>query len=139
LVLACALALVSIAQGALPGLSRVPVRIEPSSTWVGIAKVHLSLSDLWLAGPELEGRYSIRVPLQPSQDDYGTIRLTTPISLDQLRTAGGTLLGTAHSAFHDRVHDVACRVESDGSIRITVTTDQRTLNFASRFVMPPQS
>ena len=75
LILTACTVLASMALSATPGDPGSAVRIEPSDTWVGLAKVHLELSDMWLSGGELRGNYAIRVPLRPSKNDTGTIRL----------------------------------------------------------------
>jgi hypothetical protein len=128
-----------IAGSSVPQPSRIPVHIEPSSTRIGLAKVDLELTDMWLSGHAIEGRYAIRIPLLPFKNDSGTIRLEAPESFDSLRTTGGTLRGKARSVEDDRVHDVLCRIERDGTVQITVTTEHRTLRFNSRFADPSAS
>jgi hypothetical protein len=122
----------SIARSATPSEAGIAVSIEPSNTWVGLARVHLVLSDMWLSGSELSGHYTIRVPLRPSRNDSGTIRLRSSGPLEHLRAIGGMLSGRADSDHADKTSDVACKVESDGTVRIEITTAKRTLRFTSR-------
>ena len=110
----------------------VGLRIAPSKTWVGIARVYLEVSDLWLTDDGLRGRYRITVPLRPSENDSGTIELQPPASMNHLRLAGGILAGNAISD-NGKMHDLGCTVRPDGSIRIEVATASRNLTFKSRF------
>jgi hypothetical protein len=107
--------------------------IEPSKTRVGIARVHLVVGELRLTEGVLEGSYSIRVPLRPSKNESGTIRLLVPVSLEQIRREGANLAGHAENARDGERRGVICDVHGDGRIRIEITTDKRTLSFDSRY------
>jgi hypothetical protein len=136
LLLLCALTLVTLSEPALPastagigGLS-----IDPSKTSVGIVRVHLEISDLWISGDdELEGSFRIKVPLLPSRNDSGAIRLQADRPLEQMRQSGGLLTGSARSGVSGETHAVACRVQADGQLDINVTTSKRSLSFKSRY------
>ena len=112
---------------------RLGFQVEPSKTWVGIARVHLEIDDLWLSGDELAGAYRIRVPLSPSRSDAGTLRLRLSDTVERLRGSGGTLVGNARSDRSDKLHDVVCTVSNSGKIRIDVHMDDRVLSFKSRY------
>jgi hypothetical protein len=135
--IACALLLaVSLPAGSLAAEESTAgpatgVRLDPSKTWVGPARVHLEVGDLKLSGHELQGEYRIRVPLRPSENDVGTIRLASLSSLELLQEDGGTLIGDARSAF-GKVHLLLCDVQPDGSVLIDVISDVRTLTFKTR-------
>jgi hypothetical protein len=118
------------ADGSPPGPA-VGVRLDPSKTWVGPARVHLEVGDLVLSGHELQGEYRIRVPLRPSENDVGTIRLAAMRSLEQMQEAGGTLIGDARSAY-GKVHLLLCEVQPNGDVLIDVISDVRTLTFKTR-------
>jgi hypothetical protein len=135
--IACALLLPALlpagrlaAGGAPPGPA-VGVRLDPSKTWVGPARVHLDVGDLKLSGHELQGEYRIRVPLRPSENDVGTIRLAAFSSLEQMQKAGGTLIGDARSAY-GKVHLLLCEVRPGGDVLIDVISDVRTMTFKTR-------
>jgi len=109
------------------------VLVEPSKTWVGMARVHLEVGELWLSGNELAGAYQIRVPLLPSRSDVGTLRLQLSDSVEQLRGVGGTLVGSARSSRTHNQNDVVATVTGDGRIRIDVYMKDRVLSFKSRY------
>jgi hypothetical protein len=113
--------------------TRVGVRIDPAHTWVGIVRVHLDVSDLWLDGDALEGRYEIRVPLSPSNNDAGTIRLDLATPPESLQANGGLLDGSAQSGQDGTQRTITCQVEADGGIAITIAMPDRTLQFRSRY------
>jgi len=120
-----------LAADGSPSGPTVGVRLDPSKTWVGPARVHLEVGDLVLSGHELQGEYRIRVPLRPSENDVGTIRLAAISSLEQMQEAGGTLIGDARSAY-GKVHLLLCEVQPDGNVLIDVISDVRTLTFKTR-------
>lgn len=105
--------------------------VEPATTWVGIARVHLEIDELRQSGDNLEGRYTIRVPLAPSQNDTGYIRLEAP---DSLVDHEATVIGSATSTT-GQIHPVVARIRPDGAVRIDVTTAERKLRFKSRFTL----
>jgi len=135
--IACALLLLAalptgrLAADGTPAGPATGVRLEPSKTWVGPARVHLEVGDLRLSGHELQGEYRIRVPLRPSENDVGTIRLAALSSLEQMQEAGGTMIGDARSAY-GKVHLLLCEVQPDGDVLIDVISDVRTLTFKTR-------
>ena len=73
------------------------------------------------------------MPLWPSRGDAGTLRLRLSDTVEQLRGAGGTLVGNARSARSDKLHEVLCTVSSGGKIRIDVYMDDHVLSFKSRY------
>jgi hypothetical protein len=113
------------------GSSEGPIsfRIEPTKTWVGVARVHLEVTDLQWTGGELVGRYSVRVPLIPSRNETGTIALEMH-ELQQL--PGGTLAGTAHND-RGQIHGVDCTIQAGNLIEIRITTEKRVMTFETRF------
>jgi hypothetical protein len=131
LLLAACLPAGSLAAEETPAGAATGVRLDPSKTWVGPARVHLEVGDLQLSGHELQGEYKIRVPLRPSENDVGTIRLATLSTLEQMQADGGTLIGDARSAY-GKVHLLLCDVQPDGSVLIDVISDVRTLTFKTR-------
>lgn len=118
----------------LPGLvlsSISGIRLSRAKTKVGLANVYLETSDLALAGSELTGAYSIRVPLAPWKDDHGRIRLTT--APDVLSGAGGKLSGSATSEEDGRIHSVECTLDTEGNVGIVISGHTHTLTFAARY------
>ena len=105
--------------------------IEPSSTWAGVARVHLEIENLQQTGQALEGDYQIRVPLSPRKNDSGRVVLHTSASIDELGSGNATVTGSAVSST-GQVHEVEARMQPDGVIRIQVVTPKRTLRFTSR-------
>jgi len=122
---------VGIAAGSPIEAPSALIRIEPSQTWVGIARVHLDVGELRLANGKLEGDYSIRVPLRPSKNDTGRIHLAAP-PWEQIRP-GTALYGHANSTEDGKRRGIVCSVESDAKIVIEITTDERVLSFHSRY------
>jgi hypothetical protein len=118
------------APGATPPIGTL-LEIEPSQTWVGIARVHLQIDDLRQTGEMLEGTYQIRVPLSPGQNDTGRVQLRTPESIEQFGDNKATVTGSALSSTGE-VHEVVVRVQPNGVVRIQVVTPKRTLQFKSR-------
>lgn len=106
------------------------LRIEPSRTRVGLARVYLEVSDLAMRDDRLTGRYTIRVPLLPSKNDEGSIQLTPP------HEAGepiGVLVGHAHSDEGGVRRDVSCEILDEDTLRIDIVTDDRILTFQTRY------
>ncbi|HXV77360.1 MAG TPA: hypothetical protein VD788_13660 [Candidatus Polarisedimenticolaceae bacterium] len=121
------------ADGPAIATPHVALSIEPSKTRVGLARVYLSIGELRWHDGMLEGRYTIRVPMSPSSNDSGTIRLHAPGSLEQIRRRGATLAGHAESAENGERSSVLCDVQRDGRLRIEITTDKRRLSFDTRY------
>ena len=110
----------------------VAVRLDSSKTRVGLAQVHLDVTDLTLKGTELHGRYRIRVPLFPFKNDSGTIRLRAEDPIDLVNGIGSTLAGTAHSD-SGIARDVLCTLGSGNSIQIGITLDKRIVTFTTKY------
>lgn len=115
------------------GASEPAIRIEPARTWAGLARVHLEVDDVELGERDLRGHYRVRVPLVPSKNDEGEIRLFASEPLDEVMESGGSLEGTGTSRVNDRVHEVRCTVLPGGELELKITTDRRTLRFETRY------
>lgn len=129
LVLALATGGVLVGSPGLPG-----VRLEPAKTWVGLARVHLSVSDLKVVDKALVGTYEIHIPLAPDKDDRGTVRFELERPLDQTLVEGSVLLGLGQSTVGPRTHRIRCAFGDDDSVRIEVDSGDRRLSFRSRWV-----
>lgn len=123
--MACALSAAVLAAASPMGL-----RLDPSKTWVGVARVYLEVEDLEFTGAGLAGEYRIRVPLKPSENDTGRILLAVD-SMDQLLTEGRILHGRALSAF-GKIHTLSCEILENGRVLVEVVSDERTLSFKTR-------
>ncbi len=132
--LACVVLAASAGLALSPG---APLRLLPAKTWVGIARVVLEVDDLELSGAELVGRYRIRVPFAPHQDDAGLIRIRSREPWGEIMAEGGRMTGSVKSDYNGKTHAVECELEPDGDVRIVVTTDRRVLSFDTRFDGPP--
>ncbi|TVP79233.1 MAG: hypothetical protein EA353_06520 [Puniceicoccaceae bacterium] len=113
-------------------------RIEDTRTRVSLASVMLSVSDLKPENGNLVGDYTIRVPLMQSKNDRGKIILPLDISMDDLGTKGGTLRGQAISFKEDTTPNaIVCRIVpgEKQAIYLDITTDDRTLQFESRYTI----
>ena len=115
------------------GATETVIRIEPCKTRVGIARVHLELSDLRLAGGRLLGDYRIKIPLAPVLNDRGTIEIGLDRPLAQVIANRGTVLGWSHSVLDGRTHPVVCEFGSSHNVKITIDTGNRILSFNTRF------
>lgn len=116
-----------------PALEAQPgIRIDPAKTWVGAARVHLMVTEVELTDGELEGAYRIRVPFLPGKNDTGTLQLRSARSLDEIQRLGGTLDGTAHSVSGE-VREVVCDIRPDGTMRIDIAMERRTVSFTTRY------
>jgi len=122
----------------LPVAADSPVTLQfvPAHTRVGLARVTLLVSDLVQRGGSLVGSYEIRIPLAPWRNDRGEMSLRMREPLDRLLASGRTVSGIGHSAENGRVHPVTCSFEADGSIHITIETEERTLAFTTRLEDP---
>ena len=108
----------------------------PAHTRVGLARVTLLVSDLAYRADGLTGSYEVRIPLAPWRNDRGEMHLDLREPLDRVVASGKSVTGSSHSAENGRVHPVTCNFDADGTVRITVETDQRTLAFTTRLEDP---
>jgi hypothetical protein len=116
-----------------PGFMANPgVTIDPSSTRVKIAKVNLFVTEVELTAHGLEANYRITVPMVPSKNDAGTLKLDSPMTIEELRQSGGNLTGLANSE-SGVIRAVLAEVEADGRLRIDIELERRTLSFETRF------
>lgn len=116
-------------------------RIEDAKSRVSFASVKLSVSDLKPEGDNLVGEYTIEVPLMRSKGDHGKIILPLDISMDNLDLKGGTLRGEAISFKENKTPSaIVCRIyPGEGrSIELDITTDDRTIQFESRYTIVEQ-
>ncbi len=113
------------------------LRMEPTRTRVGIAKVKLEVSELDIVDDRITGDYRIEVPLAPMLNDRGIIELALEERAERLLTEGGTVTGTGTSAEDGRSHPVVCTFSGDGEVNITIQTDRRKLSFHTRFEADP--
>jgi hypothetical protein len=118
-------------SSAAPASRVTGVRLDPSKTWVGLASVHLEVGELRRFGDELLGDYRIRVPLRPSKNDVGTIRLA-PVGPMERVQRGGRLIGDAVSE-GGKIRSLVCEVRPDGTVTIDVISEERTLSFKTRY------
>jgi hypothetical protein len=123
-----------LALALLPGFaSSEPLRIEPASTRVGVARVSLEISDLRLAGDRLHGTYRVRVPLAPAMNDRGSIEIDLEDSLGRTLAGLGTVAGVGRSALDGRDHLVTCHFGPDRRVDIVIDTGDRILTFRTRY------
>lgn len=119
-----------------PAWEGITFRIEDSRSFVGIAPVYLSVSELKPEDGNLVGTYSIIVPLRTSKNDKGKIVLPLDSKVSELGAKGGVLKGKAHSQKEDgSVNDIVCVIipDEDQAVRLAITTKNRTINFKSRY------
>jgi len=137
--LACLCGVVTTAgpSSVAPASRVTAVRLDPSKTWVGIASVHLEVGELRRFGDELLGDYRIRVPLRPSKNDVGTIRLAPVGSMERVRQ-GGKLIGDAVSDDDGEIRSLVCQVRPDGTVTIDVISEKRTLSFETTYHLTGQ-
>ena len=114
----------------------VGVQFVPAHTRVGLARVTLLVSDLVYRGGSLTGSYEVRIPLAPWRNDRGEMRLEIREPLDRLLASGKSVTGSSRSVENGRVHPVTCSFEADGTVRITVETNERTLAFTTHLEDP---
>ena len=116
-------------------------RIEDAKSRVSFASVKLSVSDLKPEDGNLVGKYTIEVPLMKSKGDHGKIILPLDINMDNLDVTGGTLRGEAISFKENKnPNSIVCRIfPGEGrSIELDITTDDRTIQFESRYTIVEQ-
>lgn len=116
-------------------------RIEDAKSRVSIASVKLSVSDLKPEGGNLVGEYTIEVPLMTSKNDRGKIILPLNISMENLDIKGGTLRGEAISYKDaEQTNVIVCRIfpGEKQSIELDITTNDRTIQFESRYTIVEQ-
>lgn len=116
-------------------------RIEDAKSRVSLAAVKLSVSDLKPEGGNLVGEYTIRVPLMESKNDQGKIILPLNISMDDIGIVGATLRGRAVS-YNDseKTNTIVCRIfpGEKQTIELDITTQDRTIQFESRYMIVEQ-
>jgi hypothetical protein len=113
-------------------------RIEDAKSRVSIASILLSVSDLKPKEGNLVGEYTIEVPLMKSKNDKGIIVLPLDITMKELGANGGTLRGEAISYKEGTTPNlIVCQVipAKDQKILLEITTDDRTLEFKSRYTI----
>ena len=111
-------------------------RIEDTKTRVSLASIKLSVSDLKPEDGNLVGEYTIRVPLMSSKDDQGKIILPLNQRVTELGAKGGVLRGQAISyKVGTTPNAIVCEIfpHKDQKILLEITTDDRTLEFQSRY------
>ena len=111
-------------------------QIEDARSFVGIAPVYLSVSELKPDNGELIGYYTIRVPMMSSKNDRGKIILLLDASISELWKNGGVISGKALSQLEDGiVNQVVCEIipEKNQKIKLAITTDSRTIKFESQY------
>jgi hypothetical protein len=122
------------------GYENAVFRIDDSKSRVSIASVQLSVGDLTAVDGQLVGDYNIQVPLMQSKNDHGRIVLPLHMSLAELGKKGGTLTGQSisHKA-NTTPNKIVCQVipQKDQAIRLAITTDNRTIQFTSRYQIVP--
>lgn len=119
-----------------PAWNHLTFRIEDARSFVGIASVYLTVSELKPEDGFLVGTYRIRVPLRASSNDHGKIMLPFDASVGDLGEQGGVLRGKAHSAASEGViNAIVCEIlpAEDQTIKLAITTSKRTINFTSRY------
>lgn len=114
----------------------VGFQFVPAHTRVGLARVTLLVSDLAYRGGSLIGSYEVRIPLAPWRNDRGDMRLDIREPLERVMAGGKSVSGSSHSLENGRVHPVTCSFEADGTVHITVETNERTLAFTTRLDDP---
>lgn len=111
-------------------------RINDAKTRVSIASVKLSVSDLKPEDGNLVGEYTIEVPLMKSKNDKGKIVLPLDRDMHDIGAKGGVLKGQAISYKEGTTPNlIVCEIlpQEDQKILLDITTDDRTLQFKSRY------
>lgn len=131
----------ALAANAIASWDGAVFRIEDAKSRVSIASVKLSVSDLKPEDGNLVGEYTIEVPLFNSKNDHGTIILPLDISMENLGVKGGTLRGKAISHKDSQTANrIVCRIfpGDEQFIELDITTDNRTIQFESRYTILEQ-
>ena len=113
-------------------------RIEDTKTRVSLASVNLSVSDLKPEDGNLVGEYTIQVPLMKSKNDKGKIVLPLSLTMEEIGAEGGVLRGQAISYKEGKTPNlIICEIipHKDQKILLNITTDDRTLEFKSRYAI----
>lgn len=113
-------------------------KIDDSKCRVGIASVKLSVSELKAKNGNLVATYSIHVPLKKSENDTGQIVLPINVTVEDLHKQGGVLIGTAYSDTKGTTpNKIICEIGpySTKGIALEIITDERILNFKSRYTV----
>jgi len=122
-----------------PAWEKLSFSIEDSRSFVGIAPVYLSVSELIPKEGKLVGYYKIEVPLKKSKNDHGKIILPLKSSsVRELGDKGGVLKGEAYSQLEKGIiNKIVCVIipEKDQTIKLAITTKDRTVNFKSRYTV----
>ncbi len=111
-------------------------RINDAKTRVSLASVQLSVSDLKPEDGNLVGEYTIVVPLMKSKNDKGKIVLPLDRCMHDIGADGGVLTGKAISYKEGTTPNlIVCEIipDQDQKILLDITTDDRTLQFKSRY------
>ncbi|GEM_PF-4202188 len=118
------------------GETRAHFEIEDSKSWIGIAVVKLSVSDLVDIDGVLTGEYEVKVPMMKSKNNKGRITIPIKQTIDQLKTNGGTIQGEAMSNTPGfKPSKIVCEIlpQKGKTILLSITTEDRTIKFKSRF------
>ena len=121
-----------------PAWDSMAFSIEDSRSFVGIAPVYLSVSELKPKNGQLVGTYTIKVPLMRSKNDHGNIVLPLEMTVSDLGKQGGVLKGKAISKKKNKSTNlIVCEIlpKKDRAIMLAITTDDRTIKFKSRYTV----
>ena len=129
-----ALTLCLVVASTISAVARSVV-VERARTRVGIARVVLTVAPLTLIDEHLVGDYSIRVPLAPYKNDFGTFEIPLTESLSETLARGKTLHGKATSRKDGRIYDLDCIFKGSSKILIEVTTNARVLSFEAPYTV----
>lgn len=138
ILLFCLPLLFTLSLNASQATEHAHLEIENSKTWIGIAKVKLSVDKLVKEDGYLVGNYTIKVPLMKSQNDQGRIKIPLKLSLESLSKKGGTIEGKAYSNKpNKKPNSIVCEVlpQNDQMILLAITTEDRTIHFESRYTV----
>lgn len=141
----CSLCASAFAEPEAPATSQprpelLRIRVDDTSTRVMIAKVNLSVSDLYVEDGMLKGTYDIDVPMASSKSEGGSIAL--PMSHDFLSymREGGVLKGEGVSfKLPEAQRLITCTVIPDpkdvltGTIVLEIDTGSRVMDFKSTY------
>ncbi len=111
--------------------------IEDTHSYVGFARVNLSIGELFIEEDKLVGTYQIRIPFNRSKNDQGRIelKLREDTSPELLNAHGGRLTGKAISDDADRpLNTIECNINTEEkTIFLTITTPDRSIDFESTY------